>query len=557
MDGVCQRCGAMLPPPDLDGVQQCPSCGHTVQHRPADPAPEPGEGAPAGPPPPGGVGWAPPPGSPPPPGRTVGGPAPAGPTTGSRGCSVVLLALVLLAVAGAVVAVLAGTGAVDDLQEAVERLAGGDRTVEDEGVLVLGGEPAAPLDAVALTYRYDQGRGATVHQLVRWSDAGTEPRWVGPSVEDATARLPLAAASGAAVAVDGDQAVAVELATGAERWRTTLSDVVARPCRGCLVVVDGTVVVVPDDAVVQALDLATGEPRWERRLADVRGRVEVVGGAVWVVDSSGGAVSVAVLDPATGAERATVPLSCSVDGATSPSTDVDVELVALPDGDALIGHGTWPGCWERRGPDGALRWQAGDEELWFSFGVPWATDGQVLASGDSEEGLLVIDLATGSQRPIPAPPDAELVPLDAAPDLVLALSATTRGSPRWSVVAYDTATLAPRWTVPLDAGVPLVGDDATSSVVTSNDLRVLLHRDGEVLRAVTVDGADGSVRTGGIVLADGTAAPGGRADLPASSGVTRVGLVGWLGSRVVLVLDGALVELDAGTGEVRSRYGGR
>jgi len=128
-------------------------------------------------------------------------------------------------------------------------------------------------------------------------------------------------------------AVAIELASGRERWRAPLGDISGATVQGHIagtpVVVDGVAYVPsPLNGHVTAIRAESGAVLWSTPIRAVRGSVLVTKGAVLTATSD---ASLVVLDAATGKERCRQKLPAASDRA-GPTLAGQTALLALRNG---------------------------------------------------------------------------------------------------------------------------------------------------------------------------------------------------------------------------------
>jgi outer membrane protein assembly factor BamB len=173
--------------------------------------------------------------------------------------------------------------------------------------------------------------GGDDHQVYGVDQATGEARWqyaLGDS--DATIQTPAIADGAAFVGTfGGDQNafVALDLQTGAERWRLEGTESESFQAAG---VADGVVYVPSDAGTLRALDATSGEVRWTYTSTEaIDSAPAIVDGVVYAGSSEGGNGIVLAVDAATGAEHWRLPLDGQADFGP-----------AVVDGRLYIGTGT-------------------------------------------------------------------------------------------------------------------------------------------------------------------------------------------------------------------------
>lgn len=579
----CSRCGGSLPSPDDLGNIICPTCG-LFHHVGDDDQAAPPTGVPSG-------GATPSPPIPPAPGPSsgAGGPFGSGGSTGGGGAvprggdgprrpsvrrgpgaalgcllPLIILAAVLVPVAIGVVAIVrAVSDAVDSAGADV------DLTVTTgDGEVVTDGE-GQPTEIVAMA----QPAGSTTRVIARASLDG-EVAWQAPVVPADVYSAQVRVTDDLVLASLGDEVVALDGATGEERWRVTVSDEVAPRCRDCFAVVDGTLVVLGRDAHITAIGLDGGETLWTRRLESPSATVHVVGETLLVLDDPADATTepgLVITDPATGEERDRITPSCP-DLAYGPESDVPLDfrpdslVLPVPDSDDIVlVFGSSSACVQRWTVTGAeMRWSR-PAELGASFFDPVviadATD--MIVADDSTSVLVHIGLSEGTIEALPLPQDTSPSEVGVLRDgrLVTAVQ-SSRGSTRWSLLAIDLRRKETVWERTLPRGVePFdLAPDRSSDTLFEGDARFLLAAadDGEValvtmaspgqrLTVESVDGATGQGRQVGrstfAVRYAGSSSPSARIEA-----VT--------GGQVVFTTESIPQVLDLATGAITASWAG-
>jgi len=292
--------------------------------------------------------------------------------------------------------------------------------------------------------------------------------------------------------LDGDRVLLVfrerlearALGTGALLWTATMSDAIHGPCRQCLALGGGRVVVLAADGVLHAFETSTGHPLWraETRLnRPTAPDLEVAGDLVGVVDRGPGAaeVELLLLRVESGQMVRRIRPGCAPPGAWVDTTQAEYagDRVVL-----ALGRAGTVSCFEawdvRRG---ALDWRAPltrpgarvDESR-----VPWyVASGRSLyvghtSAGASDKGVVWgIALDTGRLRTLPVPEGYQTRVLDARDGVLIVRATRQRGTVRdelWAIdlergaVLWDkafgaTGGSAPRWTARAGpAGVALL-----------------------------------------------------------------------------------------------------
>lgn len=313
----------------------------------------------------------------------------------------------------------------------------------------MAGDPTPPPTGDVVTYRGDAARtgvmpgpGPGPGAAVAWKFQAGGPIESSPLIIGST--VVLASKDGVVHGID--------LATGVQRWSTTLHAAVASSSP---VFVDGLLVVGDLGGTVHALDPATGAERWA---TSVDGAIDGAAAAIghFVVTATEGARAYAI-DARTGAIKWTSTLPAAVTRSVTASTDT----VYVGAGGVLLAL---------RLSDGTIRWQStGSTGSTASSGTPTVAAGLVFDAiwpdgGSTPGSVVALDTATGAARwqytspagraaytPAVSDGRAYIVSEDAT---VIALDAAT-GSSIWS-----TSTGAPNEALPaLADGLVYVATD--------------------------------------------------------------------------------------------------
>ena len=345
---LCDRCGAMLPLPDLEGRVSCLSCGRSVKVAPAaGPLVSDGHTKRSS--------------------RT--GPKPAATkvdldSTGtprptwnrrppSRARRLIRRALVTAFVLALVTPILRDRSDHDSTPSPprYSLKAGSTLLLPSEG---------ATTDLLAVMV----DRQARRHVVVRYSYAaentgGGDLIWASDPLANDGYEVSYAVDGDDLYLVTRSEAWKLDLATGERQWVSQLPDLVPPRCPDCFSVIDGHLVAQTIDGQVSALASDSGEELWSRRFDDPGGSVAVAHGRLLVVDESTEADTATVyrLDAATGDEQNGQILRCAVDDrASDVIASVSTEVFAVPEStDVVAFFGLGVGC--------VMRWDVDSAEI--------------------------------------------------------------------------------------------------------------------------------------------------------------------------------------------------
>jgi hypothetical protein len=234
---------------------------------------------------------------------------------------------------------------------------------------------------------------SNIPTLVRLTtvDGGLVPRWTTGPISGFVRSI---AVGSDTVYLVGNQVQAFSLHDGQFRWSVAATDI-QEGCPNCVVVRADRLYVRHIDSVA-AYDSATGQVEWHRP-RNGRGGVWALGGQLLVTDYDLGQQRyvVDVLDPATGAVRADVPLTCK---GTVPDSRVPAppQLALVPGTDDVLA--VWQQavvCATRFRTSGAEVWSSSTDLLGASQEAPPL----VVSGGQAYVGRgpsIAVDLRTGA-----------------------------------------------------------------------------------------------------------------------------------------------------------------
>lgn len=525
---VCPRCGAMLPLPDSRGYSLCLSCGFASEvdvddpeARPVDPMPvhaHRGQG-----------GHAP---------QTAGGPAENSETfhhitvTTSRsrsGCGLAgaFVGLLVLLVVGLVVGSLffslrqpGGPLAEKDPSSSLYPSSG--------SAIVLPGEPSGPLDVVTMATDNSQDSARVVVRVVVGKD-GSDVQWKSEKLPADVYVVSLATDGDHLYVAAGNQVRLMSIKTGAEAWRTTVTDKVTQGCTDCFAVVDGTLVARSDDAYLTAFGPTSSEPRWTRRLESPFARATVAGTSLVVVDNApttGAPALVQTVEPASGRTVASIDAGCP----QSATQSFDVRMTPndtphpIPGtGDVVAYFGSGSGCVVRWEPaTGTVRWRTPLGEAGSFVDTEPVVTASDLIFAQSSSGATRVDLANGKITALEAIADQEVVPRTVVGRTLVADTKATRGTARGGLAGWDLNTGKRLWAGALPGGSQPAGrsESRNSDALFEGQARTVLVQGGDKLRLLTFDGPARQVRSQDLDIASGELSAGTTRSFPTRYGGT-------------------------------------
>jgi outer membrane protein assembly factor BamB len=512
----------MLPLPDLAGLVTCPSCGRVTRaSSEAWPPPPPAAPDPA-------TQWEPPPplvggiatvGTPAPPLGSIGraGAGDAGrkvARSAGLGCGLASIVIFIVFAIGSV-AILRSC----NVDEAADRL-DVSFDAEDDASPLSGSSTVLSSSAkatdVLMTTQMSEGT-QLIRRLsrVRFTPEGAEQLWASEALDESSYRAEVAqfddGGDGAPLiyaAID-DQLLALDGDTGATKWRTTLRDRTSYDCEDCFEVVDGTLIVRTLDAYVTAFGPDAPEPLWEKRLNSPAGSVSVANDRLFIVDepeSSEQLTAVQVVSPTTGRVARTVTPTCPEDDDTPWQLELSpgdpVHAVGETD-DVVAAFGFGDVCLVRwNAESGTVAWTS---RLINASGIRdqdvLVGDRDLVASTTSS-ALVAVDLTSGEAVQLTGPADTALELDSIVGRTLVATTATTRGTPRRGLAAWDLEAGERLWAIRLP-GDPSPTSGFSSDALFDGSPVVELVPTVDGMTAFTFRGEDRTFAATPIDLSDG------------------------------------------------------
>jgi outer membrane protein assembly factor BamB len=388
----------------------------------------------------------------------------------------------------------------------------------DTSALTLSGSGevlAGPGDRTDVVMVLQDTKDSTVtRRVARISFTGSASKlvWQSEPLDESTSRVEVAVAGDTLFAGTEDQLYALDAATGTTTWQTTLRDKVTVGCEDCFAAVQGRLVVRTADAYVTAFGTRSAESLWSKRLVSTSGSISVVGDRLFVVDDPedpSGLTPVAMVDPANGRTiRSTTP-QCPKSG----STPWDLELSAgdqirpVPGSTEVMAvFGFGDGCVVRWNPDtGVIRWSS------RLTGLGSVDDGSIvvgrldLVLANSGGQLVTVYLPNGKARVLEGAGDLQAHPSAIVDRTLVALTVTTRGTPRGGLAGWDLSTGERLWAnASLGTAQPVeVSAYHSSDALFDGTPRSLVVPAGKGLNVFTFEGTERTFTVAPIDLATG------------------------------------------------------
>lgn len=361
-----------------------------------------------------------------------------------------------------------------------------------------------------------------------------------------------------------DRLYALDPATGETKWKATLRDKLTSGCPRCFAGIRGRLVVRTTDAYVTAYGTRSSEPLWAKRLTATSGSMSVVGDQLFIVDDpedTSALTPVALVDPANGRTiRSTTPRCPRGDRAPwdlemSPGDEVR----AVPGStDVLAVFGFGDGCVVRWDPTtSTVRWTSRLTGLGRVDEESVVVGERDLVLSGSGGALVVVDLPTGEARLLPMPSDLKAEPREIVGRTVVALTVTTRGTPRGGLAAWDLATGERSWAnASLGTAQPVsVGPYRNSDALFDSTPRSLLVPVDDGINVFVFEGTERTFTVAPLDLATGELGTEVRRAFLAryDSGTVSLTVEGRSGDRLVVSIDHLLQTIPvSGRGDVVS-----
>lgn len=299
-------------------------------------------------------------------------------------------------------------------------------------------------------------------------------------------------------AVVGNNLYSFKRSDGTQEWRASVSDKLPYcDAPGCLALVDGKVITLADDGVLQAFDpKADGRELWRATLNNTPRQIYTAGDRVAVLDrDSDNQGYMRIFDASDGNEDA-VNLSCEVDSFTSDLDDSPVIQLDADTGDLIVFYGTFGTCGARL--DAATLapvWELnlGGDVRQRSFGSSVLLDDGIFVTL-TDDGLMLVNADAGELLTTVQFENVEVAPLMVNDGHLILRAKTTRGTARYEIWSLSATTGEREWTYRLDDEIePIDPPDGSGSAAWDGDTRfsVAALDDGLAVTVFRVSDKDG------------------------------------------------------------------
>lgn len=533
---VCKSCGSLLPLPDGDGNVSCLSCGRTERVPAEEPAAAPGASTGAS-------------------GETVfiswkpgdGGGGASSSSAGRRvGC---IVAVAILAVVVPIIVVLAGvltsTTAVKEAFDDVGATGTDRSSFNPAGYEVIELPVTDGGGTEVVTVAYDGQKGDRfIARVALAAGGGPDGGWASEPFPKDVYDARMLVSGPTLFAAVGDELWALVAETGVVSWKAPLSDVVHVACDSCFQPLGDGVVVSTADGQVFAYGPGSAQPLWGHRLVSDGSPLHLNEAGVAVIDDvpdGPGRKQVVVLDPVTGAVVSSYAPTCQ-DGTREKQLSFTDSIYAIEGSTDLIATISMGGTC-------LVRWNgANGQQVWSAPVDIWSLRDLGILSSDhlyvsSDDGIVSVDLATGSNLLMAPPPDSEAEPLFRSGDLLVSATRVNRGSAEAGLAGYEAATGQLRWSFPLPGGgEPLPVGSRSSEALHSDDRSVVFDADGRLMVA-TFSGEARTVTFRSIELASGVLGEPSVVQLPEDTGTPSVTIHRADSRGLLITIDRAVVRV--------------
>lgn len=277
-------------------------------------------------------------------------------------------------------------------------------------------------------------------------------------------------------AVVGNNLYSFKRSDGTQEWRASVSDKLPYcDAPGCLALVDGKVITLADDGVMQAFDPgAKGRELWRATLNNTPRQIFTAGDRVAVLDRDNDNQGYLRVFDATNGNEDAVRLSCEVDSFQSDLDDSPVIKVDAETGDLLVFYGTFGTCGARL--DAATlapvwKLNLGSEVRQRSFESGVLLDEGIFVSM-TDSGLMLVNADAGELLKVVELKDVEVAPLMVRDGHLIVRAKTTRGTAHYELWSLSTTTGEREWTYRLDDETePIDPPGASGSAAWDGDTR--------------------------------------------------------------------------------------
>jgi len=395
---------------------------------------------------------------------------------------------------------------------------------------------------------------------VQMTADGSSTVWNSEPIDGSASRAEVAQVADTLFVAYDDALLALDPKTGETRWRTKLHDAVTIGCARCFAAVGERLVVRTTDAHVTAYGPTSAEPQWQKRLRSTSGSISVVNDRLFIVDDpevDQEVTPVIHVDPTNGRTLRSVSPTCPDDPRTPWELELSPADEVLPVGasdDVMAAFGFGDGCVVRWNPEsGEVRWAS------RLLGVgSLRSENLVLGERDlvvpsSSSPLVAIDLTTGDSRALELSPDTAAVPELVVGRTLLAATATSRGTPRRGLAAWDLSNGDRLWEQRLEGDPQPAARPGgfSSNALFDGSPRLVLVPVAGGLNLFTFEGTDRTFSAVPLDVADGSlGTPVRRAFLGKSQfGTPSLAVEALDPERLIVSLDGVLQAIPAsGTG---------
>jgi outer membrane protein assembly factor BamB len=382
------------------------------------------------------------------------------PKKGNAGCIVSLVVLIVIAIAGVGIYLLAtgGTPAVNIIPMHI--YAPSALVTSDAGPSIV----AASYNPVSEKYGISRVDVKTKKIL-----------WTTMEQEGSMSTDEIVAGDTQVYVVIENRLVALQLADGKQAWEASLSDRTSGACDGgCVLVQKGKVLVLTTDNTLGAYDAVTGHQEWEKQFDLTNNRLTAIPQGIALYYRADKDV-LAVLDPATGEETSHLEPTCESTHGMEDTLENNSRFVFDTTGKSnkvYTFFGLFNACiqrWDLSTGKVDWQWMEEDSNLQDPYDTPaLMADGKIVFTQDN--ALRTVDTETGQEfQTLDTQENYRLVPYAVSGNRLIVRAVRTRGTTSYELWGYDLASGKNIWKRPLPKSSPLDPPDAFGSLIDSDE----------------------------------------------------------------------------------------
>jgi outer membrane protein assembly factor BamB len=343
---------------------------------------------------------------------------------------------------------------------------------------------------------------------------------------------------------------------GSQLWQIEMPDKLEYG-DGSLVLMNDRLLAITQDRSLQAYNTQTGEQVWSRSLSGYDRNIRKIENWAVIMDYTDGNndYSLIFLETSDGHQAMMITPSCKVENSLENDLSLDSGVIHDEAENSLyLIYGTFDGCVQRYSlQNGQLSWQYSQEDS-FNFSTldinPILTGSQLIFN--NEHTIHTINKHSGAVITLIHDPDYELIPLQLSGENLLVRARRTRGSERFELWGFNTATGSSLWQITMENSSPLDPPDEYQSLLDIDDHAWTWHGtpDGVLVLVFQAEPNQMVIKT--IILSDGSFSDEKVIPFKSISGdfYTAPRIIGWQGNLIYFSMEVKLYVLDVSTGEI-------